>query len=88
MRSIGAVLLDTTLRREDRYAKMSSKPTPSLATLLGMGVTTALCVGAGVGGGYWLDETFNTGALFTFVGLALGIVAAVAAVYFEIRAFL
>jgi len=60
---------------------VSSKPTPSLATLLGMGVT-------GVGGGYWLDETFKTGVLFTFVGLGLGIVAAVAAVYFEIRAFL
>jgi hypothetical protein len=53
-----------------------------------MGVSTALCVGAGVGGGYWLDETLKTGLTFTFVGLGLGIVAAVAAVYFEIRAFL
>jgi F0F1-type ATP synthase assembly protein I len=68
--------------------EMSRKPTPSLATLLGMGVTTALLVGAGVGGGYLLDETFKTGVLFTFVGLALGTVAAVAAVYFEIRGFL
>ncbi len=88
MGSTGAVLLATTLRREDRDAKVSSKPTPSLATLLGMGVSTALCVGAGVGGGYWLDETLKTGLTFTFVGLGLGIVAAVAAVYFEIRAFL
>ncbi|MDA8265725.1 MAG: AtpZ/AtpI family protein [Actinomycetota bacterium] len=53
-----------------------------------MGVTTALCVGVGVGGGYWLDETLSTGLTFTFVGLGLGIAAAVAAVYFEIRAFL
>ncbi|HXY43119.1 MAG TPA: AtpZ/AtpI family protein [Acidimicrobiales bacterium] len=67
---------------------MSNKPTPSLATLLGMGVTTALCVGVGVGGGYWLDVTFKTGSTFTFVGLVLGVAAAVAAVYFEIKAFL
>lgn len=67
---------------------MSEKPTPSLATLLGMGVTTALCVGAGVGGGYWLDEVLKTGLTFTFVGLGLGVLAAVAAVYFEVKAFL
>ncbi len=67
---------------------MSDKPTPSLATLLGMGVTTALCVGAGVGGGYWLDGVLKTGLTFTFVGLALGVFAAVAAVYFEVKPFL
>jgi Putative F0F1-ATPase subunit Ca2+/Mg2+ transporter len=67
---------------------VSNKPAPSVANLLGMGVTTALCVGAGVGGGYWLDETLKTGLLFTFVGLGLGTVAAVVAVYFEIKAFL
>jgi hypothetical protein len=67
---------------------VSSKPTPSVVTLLGMGVTTAICVGAGVGGGYWLDETLKTGWVFTFVGLALGTAAAVVAVYYEIKAFL
>jgi F0F1-type ATP synthase assembly protein I len=53
-----------------------------------MGVTTALCIAAGIGGGYWLDRAFRTGVLLTFVGLALGLVAAVAAVYFEIKTFL
>jgi len=67
---------------------VSRKPSPSFATLIGMGVTTALCVAAGVGCGYWLDATFHTGALLIFVGLALGLVAAVAAVYLEIKAFL
>jgi hypothetical protein len=67
---------------------VSSKPAPSLGTLLGMGVTTALCVAAGLGCGYWLDTTFKTGIVLTFVGLFLGIVAAVAAVYFEIRRYL
>lgn len=67
---------------------MSDKPTPGLATLLGMGVTAALCVGAGIGGGYWLDGALKTGLTFTFVGLALGVVAAVAAVYYEVKAYL
>ena len=67
---------------------VSRKPSPSFTTLIGMGVTTALCIAAGVGGGYWLDRTFHTGVLLTFVGLALGVVAAVAAVYFEIKTFL
>jgi hypothetical protein len=67
---------------------MSSKPTPSLASLLGMGVTTALCVVAGVGGGHWLDVTLKTGLVFTFVGLLLGVVAGIAVVYFGIRQFL
>lgn len=67
---------------------MSKKPSPSIGTLLGMGVSTALCLGVGVGGGYWLDETFKTGLLLTFVGLVLGMVAAVAVVYLEVKAFL
>lgn len=65
---------------------MSSKPAPSLGTLLGLGVTTALCIAAGFGGGYWLDATLKTGLVFTFVGLGLGIIAAIAAVYFGIKA--
>jgi hypothetical protein len=81
-------LLATTLRREDRGAKVSSKPTPSVANLLGLGLTTALCVVAGVGGGHWLDETLKTGLVFTFVGLVLGVAVAVAVVYFGIRQFL
>ena len=67
---------------------MSTKPSPSVGTLLGMGVTTALCLGAGVGGGYWLDETFKTGLVLTFVGLVLGTAAAVMAVYLEVKRFL
>lgn len=67
---------------------MSSKPTPSFWNLLGMGVTAAVCLGAGIGGGYWLDATLRTGILLTFLGLVVGMVAAVAAVYLEIRTFL
>ncbi len=67
---------------------MSSKPPPSPGTLLGMGITAAICLGAGIGGGYWLDATLRTGILLTFLGLVVGMVAAVAAVYLEIRTFL
>jgi hypothetical protein len=67
---------------------VSRKPSPSFTTLLGMGVTTALCIAAGVGGGYGLDRAFHTGVLFTFVGLVLGLGAAFAAVYFGIKTFL
>jgi hypothetical protein len=67
---------------------VSSKPTPSLANLLGMGVTTALCVVAGVGGGHWLDVTLKSGLVFTFVGLLVGVAVAVAVVYFGTRKFL
>jgi F0F1-type ATP synthase assembly protein I len=45
-------------------------------------------VGAGIGGGYWLDETFKTGLLFMLVGLGLGMAAAGAVLYFGIREFL
>jgi hypothetical protein len=53
-----------------------------------MGVTTALCVVAGVGGGHWLDVTLKSGLVFTFVGLLVGVAVAVAVVYFGTRKFL
>lgn len=67
---------------------MSEKPSPSVGTLLSMGVAMALCIGVGVGGGYWLDRTLHTGEVLTFVGLALGVVAAIAVVYFDAKTFL
>lgn len=67
---------------------VSKKPSPSFSTLIGMGVATALCIAVGVGGGYWLDRTFHTGVLLTFVGLAVGVVGAAAVIYSDIRTFL
>lgn len=67
---------------------VSKKPSPSFSTLIGMGVATALCIAVGVGGGYWLDRTFHTGVLLTFVGLALGVVAAIVVVYSDVKSFL
>ncbi len=67
---------------------MSKKPAPGLGNLVGLGVSVGLLIGAGIGGGYWLDETFKTGLLFTFVGLGLGMAVAAAVMYFGIREFL
>ncbi|MGH9170481.1 MAG: AtpZ/AtpI family protein [Acidimicrobiales bacterium] len=55
---------------------MGDKPALNSYTLLGMGVTTAVCVVGGFAGGRWLDEQFKTGVLFAFLGLAVGIVVA------------
>lgn len=68
--------------------EVGKKPSPSFSTLIGMGIATALCIAVGVGGGYWLDKTFHTGVLLTFVGLALGLVAAGAVIYSDVRTFL
>ncbi len=67
---------------------MSNKPTPSAFELVGMGVTTALCIAAGLGGGYWLDGRFHTGPALTFAGLVIGVLAAVAATYLQIKKYL
>jgi hypothetical protein len=69
-------------------ATESRKPTPSAGALVGMGLTTALCLAAGLGGGYWLDGRFHTSPMLTFIGLAVGVLAAVAATYFQIKTYL
>jgi uncharacterized membrane protein YcjF (UPF0283 family) len=87
-REQGYCLADSVAAMPGLATGVSNKPPPSFSTLIGMGVATALCIAAGVGGGYWLDRTFHTGELLTFVGLALGVVAAVAVVYSDVRTFL
>jgi hypothetical protein len=53
-----------------------------------MGVTTAICVVGGFAGGHWLDETFKTGVLFAFLGLAVGIAVAASAIYAQFKKYL
>ncbi|MGE5127497.1 MAG: AtpZ/AtpI family protein [Betaproteobacteria bacterium] len=50
------------------------------APLLGLGMTLAVTVLVGLGGGYWLDGRLGTRPLFLLVGASLGIVGAL--VYF------
>lgn len=61
---------------------------PSLSELLGLGATVAGCVSVGVGGGYWLGSATGSGSVATFSGLAVGLVAAVAASYVRIKRYL
>jgi F0F1-type ATP synthase assembly protein I len=43
---------------------------------LGLGMTLAVTVLAGLGGGYWLDRRLGTHPVFLLVGAVLGVSAA------------
>ena len=43
---------------------------------MGLGMTLAVTVLAGLGGGYWLDNRLGTRPVFLLIGAALGVVAA------------
>jgi F0F1-type ATP synthase assembly protein I len=43
---------------------------------VGLGMTLAVTVLAGLGGGYWLDRRFGTRPVFLLVGAAIGVGAA------------
>ncbi|HVA03377.1 MAG TPA: AtpZ/AtpI family protein [Acidimicrobiales bacterium] len=53
-----------------------------------MGVSIALCVAGGVVLGLYLDGITHRSPLFTFLGLAFGVVLAVFTAYLEIKKFL
>lgn len=40
---------------------------------MGLGMTLAVTVLAGLGGGYWLDSRFDTRPVFLLLGAALGV---------------
>jgi F0F1-type ATP synthase assembly protein I len=65
-----------------------SKPLPGAAAFLGMGVSSAVCVGLGVVLGLWLDSKFHTAPALLLVGLALGLLTAAVSVIAQIRQYL
>ncbi|MHB1988602.1 MAG: hypothetical protein ACYCSF_11570 [Acidimicrobiales bacterium] len=67
---------------------MSSKPSPSPFLLLGMGLSIAACLVAGMGLGYWIGESLGASLMLTFVGLGVGIVGAVATVRGQFRKYI
>ena len=67
---------------------MTSSSGPELGELIGLGLTAAATVALGVGGGYWIGEVTGIGVLITFVGLGVGIVVALVAMYLRIRRYL
>jgi len=60
----------------------------SLAIASQFGITLAVSVVLGVFVGQWLDTRFNTGIIFTLIGVLLGLVAAATSTVRIYRAFL
>jgi hypothetical protein len=67
---------------------VSSKPTPGPFQYIGLGSSIALCLVAGMGGGYLLGERLGAVALLTFAGLVVGIAAAVATARSAIKRYM
>jgi F0F1-type ATP synthase assembly protein I len=51
---------------------------PGLMDLLSMGISAGLTIGVGLVAGLLADDWLHTSPALTFVGLALGVIAAVA----------
>jgi hypothetical protein len=64
------------------------KPSPNLLTLLGLGVTNAVCLGIGLAAGWAIDDLLDTTPAFIFVGIVAGVAMGVAATWVEVRKFL
>ena len=62
-------------------------PAPGLFQLLQIGALCGVCIGAGVGIGYLLDDVLGTTPLLVFVGLAVGILGAATGSISVIRPF-
>lgn len=75
-------------RRWEDSDQVTSRPAPTAVALLGIGATAAGCVAIGVGGGYWIGSASRTGVVAVFVGLAVGILAALVATYVKIKEYL
>jgi len=60
---------------------------PQLVDLLQIGAICGITIGIGVFLGYLIDRVAGTPPLFTFLGLAVGIVGAAAGSYRVIRPF-
>ncbi len=53
----------------------------------GLGLMNAICLGAGLTGGWFLDRALGTLPLFLFVGLVLGIAVGALATRNELKRF-
>ncbi len=69
-------------------ASTMRKPSPNIFTLLGLGLTNALCLAVGLGAGWGIDSLLDTTPAFIFVGIVAGVALGVAATWAEMRKFL
>lgn len=65
-----------------------SKPLPGGLAFVGMGLTIAGCVAAGVVLGLLVDAALHTSPAFLVVGLFVGVVAAAGAVTAQVKTYL
>lgn len=63
------------------------RPAPGLVDLLQIGAVCGITIGLALFAGYLIDRAAGTPPLFTFLGLAVGIVGAAAGSYRVIRPF-
>jgi F0F1-type ATP synthase assembly protein I len=68
-------------------AEPATPRTPGPVELLQLGATAGLCIGLGSFLGYLLDQAAGTSPLLTFVGMAVGILAAATGAYYLLRPF-
>ena len=61
---------------------------PNWFTLLGLGITNAVCLAAGLGAGWGIDSLLNTTPAFIFVGIVVGVALGVVLTWAEMRRFL
>lgn len=60
---------------------------PGIMQFAGLGLLNALCLGAGLVGGWFIDQALGTLPLFLFIGLVAGIVLGVFATRSELKRF-
>ncbi len=63
------------------------KKRPGIMEFAGLGLMNAICLGAGLTGGWFLDRALGTLPLFLFVGLVLGIAVGALATRNELKRF-
>jgi F0F1-type ATP synthase assembly protein I len=67
---------------------VDAKPSPSVFDLMAMGLASAIMIGAGLGLGVLVDSWLGSTPIATFVGLAIGILAAIGSTVRQLRKFL
>jgi hypothetical protein len=71
----------------DRFHR-PTRDLPGVAVFATMGMTIALCEGAGVALGLWIDDALNIAPGGLLFGVVLGTVVAVLSVVKQVRRFL
>ena len=64
------------------------QPPLSLATLAGLGLANAVCVGGGLALGHYLDGVWDTAPVMVLIGMTAGLLLGVVGSVLEIRRYL